>query len=262
MTDPMTGGPLAPVAPAVSFDGGDLDCGSGRCHGAGNADDNGDRDAVNTFEHEIESLGDDARARAVFAELDRASGAACASCGAVLCGHEAMVSLVCGYKAAPRCLACVAADMGIAAIELRDRTWRYVHGRDCFLQGWREASRREGFSKDVRPPCLWGGKFAAAVTPPSARQAGAGSQRTAPAPRDGEKNAAPTTADAEWNAGTMACGELVVQLRARFGALPSGSVLLLTALDPAAPEDIPAWCRLTGHGLAGAEHPRYWIRVR
>ncbi|MBI5506898.1 MAG: sulfurtransferase TusA family protein [Deltaproteobacteria bacterium] len=60
----------------------------------------------------------------------------------------------------------------------------------------------------------------------------------------------------------MACGELVLELRGRLGRMPSGSVLLLTASDAAAPQDIPAWCRLTGHRLAGAMHPRYWIRVR
>lgn len=92
---------------------------------------------------------------AVLAELERGSGRPCATCDRRLCGHEAMISLICGYKAAPRCLGCVAADMGLGPAELRDRTWRYVHGRDCFLQGWREAGRREGFSADARPSCLW-----------------------------------------------------------------------------------------------------------
>ncbi len=217
---------------------------------------------MSTFEDQLESLGEDARARAVLAELDHAAGAACASCAAVLCGHEAMISLVCGYKASPRCLTCVAVDMGLDAAQLRDRTWRYVHGRDCFLQGWREASRREGFSMDVRPPCLWSDKFAAPPTPSALPQGNAGSENT-PLPLCGaEQERAHTAASAEWNAGTIACGELILELRSRLGRLPTGAVLLLVSLDPAAPEDIPAWCRLTGNGLAAADHPRYWIRAR
>ena len=45
-------------------------------------------------------------------------------------------------------------------------------------------------------------------------------------------------------------------------ALPAGAVLTVTATDPAAPEDLPAWCRLTGHALLTADHPTYRIRRR
>ena len=45
-------------------------------------------------------------------------------------------------------------------------------------------------------------------------------------------------------------------------ALPAGGVIRVTATDPAAPEDIPAWCRLTGHPLLAADHPHYLIRRR
>ena len=70
----------------------------------------------------------------------------------------------------------------------------------------------------------------------------------------------PFAAAAEWDAGALGCGELVLELRSRVRALPAGGLLLLTALDPGAPEDIPAWCGLTGHALVRAEHPRYLIR--
>lgn len=56
-------------------------------------------------------------------------------------------------------------------------------------------------------------------------------------------------ADAEWNAGDLACGELVLELRLRMRQLASGQVLRLIARDPGAPADIPAWCRMTGHAL-------------
>ena len=57
----------------------------------------------------------------------------------------------------------------------------------------------------------------------------------------------------------MGCGELVLELRFRMQELRPGDVFLLVALDPGAPEDIPAWCRMTRHRLVRVEHPRYWI---
>lgn len=66
--------------------------------------------------------------------------------------------------------------------------------------------------------------------------------------------------DAAWDAGDLACGELVLELSGRMRALPGGAVLHLRSLDPGAAADIPAWCRLTGHALLRAAHPDYWIR--
>lgn len=60
-----------------------------------------------------------------------------------------------------------------------------------------------------------------------------------------------------WDAGDMGCGELIVLLRARMIALAPGQVLRVIARDPGAPEDLPAWSRLTGHRLVRAEHPVY-----
>jgi tRNA 2-thiouridine synthesizing protein A len=60
-----------------------------------------------------------------------------------------------------------------------------------------------------------------------------------------------------WDAGDMGCGELIVLLRARVRALAPGQILRLVARDPGAPEDLPAWSRLTGHPLVRAEHPVY-----
>jgi tRNA 2-thiouridine synthesizing protein A len=69
-----------------------------------------------------------------------------------------------------------------------------------------------------------------------------------------------TACDAQWDAGDMGCGELVLGLRTRLKALRSGQVLRLIAHDPGAIEDLPAWCRLTGHHLIHAEHPMYCIQ--
>lgn len=65
-----------------------------------------------------------------------------------------------------------------------------------------------------------------------------------------------------WDAGDIGCGELVVELRRRLAVLPVGSLLELVARDPGAPDDLPAWCRLTGHALIEARPPSYVIRRR
>ena len=67
-------------------------------------------------------------------------------------------------------------------------------------------------------------------------------------------------ADASWNAGELGCGELVLELRSRLAALPPGATVAVTARDPGAPADLPAWCRMTGHTLVWHRHPRYLIR--
>ena len=64
-----------------------------------------------------------------------------------------------------------------------------------------------------------------------------------------------------WDAGDMGCGELVLELRQRLLAMP-GRVLKLVATDAGAPEDIPAYCRMTRHELLQAQPPLYWIRAR
>jgi tRNA 2-thiouridine synthesizing protein A len=66
--------------------------------------------------------------------------------------------------------------------------------------------------------------------------------------------------DSQWDAGDMGCGELVLELRLRLKPMQPGQILKLTARDPGAPEDLPAWCRLTGHHLVSAAHPIYLIR--
>jgi len=80
-------------------------------------------------------------------------------------------------------------------------------------------------------------------------------------PREDEATLDPKLqTDDSWDAGDMGCGELVFELAQRLAALRPGQALLLVATDLGAPHDIPAWCRLTGHPLVAAEHPRYLIR--
>jgi tRNA 2-thiouridine synthesizing protein A len=72
----------------------------------------------------------------------------------------------------------------------------------------------------------------------------------------------PVQPDDAWDAGDLGCGELVIVLRWRLLELRPGAHFHLTATDPGAIHDIPAWCRLTGHGLVSAAPPRFLIRRR
>jgi tRNA 2-thiouridine synthesizing protein A len=67
-------------------------------------------------------------------------------------------------------------------------------------------------------------------------------------------------ARATWDAGDLGCGELVLELHTRLGGLRPGEIFRLIARDPGAPQDLPAWCRMTGHTLMSQQHPVYVIR--
>ncbi|VCU68648.1 Sulfurtransferase TusA [Pigmentiphaga humi] len=66
-----------------------------------------------------------------------------------------------------------------------------------------------------------------------------------------------------WDAGDMGCGALVSRLRRRLRAMP-GQVLYMVTRDAGAPEDIPAWCRMTRNELLryDAQAHGFWIRSR
>ena len=65
-----------------------------------------------------------------------------------------------------------------------------------------------------------------------------------------------------WDAGDTGCGELLIELRLRLNKMNAGELLQLVARDSGAPEDLPAWCNLTGHKLLKSEHPEYWIQKK
>jgi tRNA 2-thiouridine synthesizing protein A len=70
----------------------------------------------------------------------------------------------------------------------------------------------------------------------------------------------PLVPDLIWDAGDLGCGDLVLLLRGKLRAMLPGKLLKVTALDPGAPEDIPAWCKMTGNRLVLQQHPHYFIR--
>jgi tRNA 2-thiouridine synthesizing protein A len=166
-------------------------------------------------------------------ELHRIAGGACRDCRMRYTAHEAVWNVALGFKNAPRCFACLCSRLGRGADDLRQQLTDYVTRRDCYLRAWQEADRMEAL-------------------PPTPSRDDDTSTEAEPA----------IVAGTAWDAGDMGCGELVMELRIRLNSLPPGSVFTIRATDPAAPEDIPAWCRLTGHGLVSADHPLYRIRRR
>lgn len=65
--------------------------------------------------------------------------------------------------------------------------------------------------------------------------------------------------------GDLGCARLLVLLRDRARDLPDGTEVHLVTVDPVAPIDLPAWCRMTGHAylgpVEGAQPPTYRVRI-
>lgn len=185
-------------------------------------------------------------------------GAPCGDCGGRLCGHQVLFSIALGVGDRPRCLACLARSLAREADELRDSLLQHFRHRDCYHQVWNTATVHEQGEPTELPSCLW----------PQETASKASEQIVVPVVPVPAAETPRVTAHSdthkviEWDAGEMACGDLVLQLRNRLLRLSPGSVFCLTARDRGAVEDIPAWCRLTGHRLLHAEHPRYRIERR
>lgn len=69
------------------------------------------------------------------------------------------------------------------------------------------------------------------------------------------------TADTHYDGGETGCGELLLDLLLFTRRHPPGTVIEVHALDPGAPLEIPAWCRLTGNELIESAHPLYLLRT-
>jgi len=195
-----------------------------------------------------ELLSDDtlaARTAALQGQVADALALPCTACGGALCEHGALLAVVFGCRRAPRCPECLAAEANEPLTELLERALQWIRRRDCFLYVWRRAgeNERDGGATRRSAACTFAatGEAGAAVAAPTA---------------------APPAADASFDAGDLGCGDLVLELRGRVRALPPRGVLRVTARDPAAPIDLPAWCGLCGHTLLHASHPDYWIRKK
>ena len=189
---------------------------------------------------------DSLRADAIIRELSRHRHAACSQCAGAMCGHEVLMSIALGLQHDPRCCACLAVDQRTARESLRDRMFMYLYARPCFRAAWSWANKNEGYSEEGFPGCLW---------PKNPSEPLPQEHGSSPVMTHGKQ-----PLGAEWDAGSLGCGDLVLELRTRLQALSPGQILKVTAHDPGAPEDVPAWCRLTGHELVSGKHPQYSIK--
>lgn len=192
---------------------------------------------------------DSLRAERLIEELGELQNVVCSACEKLICGHEALIGIALGYKGMPKCAGCLAAEQHDLTENIRDRLFMYIYARPCFRTAWHWASKNEGFQTDGFPKCLW----------PSDPVLVQKTKKEHSQDRS-EANAMPLHIDSEWDAGDMGCGDLVLELRIRLQAMSSGQILKVVARDPGAPEDMPAWCRLTGHTLLSASHPQYVIK--
>lgn len=65
-----------------------------------------------------------------------------------------------------------------------------------------------------------------------------------------------------FDGGETGCGELLLDLLLFTKGKAPGTLVRVRALDPGAPLEIPAWCRLTGNELISADHPLYLLRTK
>lgn len=196
------------------------------------------------------------RAEAVVAEVDARRGATCAACSTELVGQEVVASWMTGHKAAPCCLTCLARDHGIPGEAFVERLRQMLLRLDCYRAGWVHAERllrAAGSPLPDRVSLELGEETADEDEPDELEELGEGLDSLEP----GELEPAET-----WDAGDMSCGDLVLELRLRLAERTAGELILVRATDPGAPEDIPAWCRVTGHPLVRTAPPLYWIRRR
>jgi len=176
----------------------------------------------------------------------------CTGCGAEICGHEALMSLTMGFKDAPRCWKCLSTVLAHDKEALRDHLFAFIARRSCYQGGWLWANQEEGFEPATLPVCLWPTNS----TDTSSKQPllSAAVQDRAPMSDTG------SDCHAEWDAGDMGCGDLVLELRSRLQSIKPGQILKVLATDSGAEEDLPAWCRMTGNTLVASHHPVYLIK--
>lgn len=198
---------------------------------------------------DVSGISDDEerqRAIALLAGLDALTAAPCPDCAGGVCGHAYVLNVAMGFKDQPRCTPCLATALGREHADFLRQATDYVNRRLCFRSGWEWANDHEDVT-DRWPSCV-----APATGMSATREVGVSEHSTiAPLAQ---------TITASWDAGDMSCGDLVLELRLRLNRMPPGGVLELTATDPGAPEDIPAWCGLTRHTLLHYEIPTYYIR--
>ncbi len=185
--------------------------------------------------------------------LSRWAGSLCPDCGANLCDHGVLCAVALGLRDRPRCLPCAAKGLNRDPLAMRQHLGRWLAGKDCYKKAWLGADPGRCGS-----PCGISGLLA--INPDN--DADESAEKGGFADSGGRNTASDETPAIVHDFGDLGCGDLVLQLRRILREAPAGTLIRVVATDPGAPEDIPAWIRMTGHGLVGASHPVYDLRKR
>ena len=185
----------------------------------------------------------------------------CHRCTHAICPHEALMSVAAGFAANPHCEPCLALELGRPVEQVRAHVEGLVEHRDCYGAAWDWADGAEGSGSACALRAMRVDARRETAGGENARRENPGDENAGDVPevRSGDHAA---DSDSAWDAGDAACGDLLLELRGRMAGLPPGHVLKLRATDAGAREDIPSWCRLTGHALVRTAAPDFWLRRR
>jgi hypothetical protein len=174
------------------------------------------------------SISNDARTtQSLIRDLERLRDVLCAGCGQPVGLHQVLMAVAIGFKDSPRCLSCLGAAWERPPVQLRDWLFDYIRQRQCYLDAWNWLNRAAGLGEGVMPPSLQsldssaGSQITngARLCPKDQPQH---SRASEPAAAGSATTAALRTlhAHAEWDAGEMGCGDLVLELRLRLQSMP------------------------------------------
>ena len=62
--------------------------------------------------------------------------------------------------------------------------------------------------------------------------------------------------------GELGCVDLIYELKLQFSRVGPGDHVRIVTNDPGAPNELPAWCQMTGHRLLDSDAPFYIIEAR
>lgn len=68
--------------------------------------------------------------------------------------------------------------------------------------------------------------------------------------------------DDEFDGGEETCGRVIINLYTYLQLQNPGSIILVISRDPGAPQELPAWCRMTRNPLLDQAHPYYLVHYK
>lgn len=170
----------------------------------------------------------------IIAQLNRWTDYPCKSCDSILMSEDILFSNALGFKNFPKCLPCLSNGLERDKNELKAELLKHIQRRPCLKKAYEISFGKNPDEMDLIT--------ISKITPPLPQEEPA------------------LVANSIWNAGDLGCGDLVLLLRGKLKSMLPGQIIQVTALDSGAPEDIPAWCNMTGNKLVFQQHPNYFIK--